>query len=117
MQNRAARILRISGLMTSLEREGLPLSARRPRPLPPSGRAAQYQRVKGQCRGSKASEGVWAGRWGGLGAAEGIVMRDSCCRASDLGRRTRGLCFPLLCSTLSLYKLEKGDPSSSKLSF
>lgn len=61
MQNRAARILRISGLMTSLEREGLPLSARRPRPLPPSERAAQYQRVKGECGGSKASTGKWVG--------------------------------------------------------
>lgn len=99
MQNRAARILRISGLMTSLEREGLPLSARRPRPLPPSGRAAQYQKVKGECQASKDSMGMWVGNWDKVGAIGGKGMRHPCWGTSTLERRTRGLCFPFLCIT------------------
>lgn len=79
--------------MTSLEREGLPLSARRPRPLPPSGRAAQYHGVKGQC-------GVWVGSWGRVGAAGGMGMTDPSQGTSNLGGGTKGLCFPLLCITL-----------------
>lgn len=92
--------------MTSLEREGLPLSTRRPRPLPPSGRAGEQQGQRRQWR-VKDQSGLWVRSRGRAGPAW-VSMRPPTPLGTSLLRRQHGLCLPFLYKYPIFCWLEKG---------